>query len=255
MTKRSCRGCGRKVDTSAKSYPNRERPHPANSGLGILKISAGVVTVLIMVLTIRPSVGAADDSTGGNSPALADLQTITAGLLPDEAGDLLLVSAFVSGSGQGNRNRNPHPSSWAAEGEYVWRDGHLAEDLKPVVATIVCFEKAPDPSDDVTYCSSPRRKRTLRNGIKACLSPREKKASSIGGTLVDWPSCSISFKWGEMDNKHEAQAWKAAEAASEWVRDMRAMSQTDAVQKAKGRERLQVAIRRATTAALNQNRK
>jgi hypothetical protein len=58
-----------------------------------------------------------------------------------------------------------------------------------------------------------------------------------------------------MDNKHEALAWKAAEAASVWVRDMRAMSPADAVQKSRGRERLQVAIRRATEAALTQNRK
>jgi hypothetical protein len=204
------------------------------------------VMVLIMGITFRSSIGAADDD--------ADLQTITAGLLPDEAGDLLLVSAFVSGSGQGNRNRNPDPSSWDAEGEYVWRDGQLAEDLKPRVASIRCSASAPDPSD-VTYCSSPHRKRTLRNGIKACLSPREKKESSIGGTIVDWPGCFIIFKWGEMETKHEALAWKAAEAASGWVRDMRAMSPKDAVQKAKGRERLQVAIRRATAAALNQNRK
>jgi hypothetical protein len=88
MAVRSYRGCGRKVDTSAKSCPSCGRLHPANSGLGILKISAGVVTVLIMVLTVRPSIGAADDSTRGNSPALADLQTITAGLVhsPFEGG-------------------------------------------------------------------------------------------------------------------------------------------------------------------------
>ena len=251
---RSYRAYGRKVDGSAKSCQSYRRSPPANTSLGILKISAGVVTVLIMALTVRPSIGAAGNSNPGDSTAFTDSQTLMAGLLPDEAGDLLLVSAFVSGSGQGNRASNPDPASWYAEGKYVWRDGHLTEDLKPVVATIVCFAKAPEPPDE-TWCDAHSKKRTLRNGIKACLSPREKKASSIGGTIVDWPSCSIAFKWGEMDNKHEALAWKAAEAASVWVRDMRAMSPADAVQKSRGRERLQVAIRRATEAALTQNRK
>jgi hypothetical protein len=207
-----------------------------------------------MVLTVRPSIGTAGDSNRGNSPAFTDLQTITAGLLPDEAGDLLLVSAFVEGSGQGNRARIPDPANWSAEGQYVWRDGQLADDLKPNVATIRCSASAPDASDE-PLCDSRSKKRTLRNKIKACLSPREKQESVIGGAIVEWPGCSLTFKWGEMDNKHEALAWKAAEAASGWVRDMRAMAKADAVQKAKGRERLQVAIRRATAAALNQNRK
>jgi len=264
MPLRSCRGCGREVDTTAKSCPNCGRPHPTNSGWGIGKIAVGIVMVLFMTCTVRACIDASEKPPRNSSSPprgrdpiateATDQFSAIADLLPDEAGDLVLMGAFVEGSGQGRRASIPNPSDWSAEGRYAWRNGASGDDLRLSVASLRCFAKSPDSSDK-PLCGPGSQKRKLQIGIDACLLPRDKQESTIGGLMVEWPGCSLSFKWNELDNRRKEIAWAAAEDAASWVRQVRAMRTSDSAKTARSREHLQVAIHRTTAFALSQNRK
>jgi hypothetical protein len=181
MTLRSCRGCGREVDTTAKRCPNYGRRHPASSGWGIGKISVGVVIVLFMTYTFGACIDAREKPTRNSSPPprsrdviateATDQFSAIADLLPDEAGDLVLLGASVEGSGQGRRATLPNPSDWSAEGQFAWRNGANGDDLRLSAARLRCFAKTPD-SGDKPLCGPGSQKRKLQVGIEACLLPR-----------------------------------------------------------------------------------